>query len=123
MSSESAWKRGRVLFSSAVTSIRVHHWVIWWFFVGVACGIVALLNIFFRDLTQTQERAILLLGVLHWVLGGLVCYAFEGIQVVRNERHVQNPARNPVRARSHHGPDGEGVARCFRVCDPRGRHF
>ena len=62
-------------------NVRIHRWVFWWFYVGVACGVVALTNILFRDLTRTQEKVILAVGVLHWLLGGLVCYAFEGIQV------------------------------------------
>lgn len=61
--------------------LRIHRWVLWWFYVGVACGAVALANILLRDLTRTQESVILVVGVLHWVLGGLVCYAFAGIQV------------------------------------------
>lgn len=61
--------------------IRVHRWVLWWFYLGVICGVVAMVNILFRDLTRGQERLILLLGVFHWLLGGLVCYACEGIQI------------------------------------------
>ena len=60
---------------------RVHRWVFWWFYVGVACGAVALVNILGRDLSRTQDRIILLIGVMHWVLGGLICYACEGIQL------------------------------------------
>src|SRR5437870_4970535 len=61
--------------------VRIHHWVLWWFYVGIACGVVALANILIRDLTRTQEKVILAVGILHWLLGGLVCYAWEGIQV------------------------------------------
>ena len=61
--------------------VRIHRWVLWWFFVGVTCGVGALANILFRDLARSQERVILAVGVLHWLLGGLVCYACEGIQV------------------------------------------
>src|SRR5215467_8209764 len=60
----------------------VHHWVLWWFYVGIACGVVALVNVLFRDLTRTQETVILAIGVLFWLLGGLVCYAYEGIQLI-----------------------------------------
>lgn len=31
--------------------LRIHHWVLWWFDVGIVCGAVALVNIFSRDLT------------------------------------------------------------------------
>jgi hypothetical protein len=30
--------------------LRIHHWVLWWFGVGIVCGVVALVNIFSRDL-------------------------------------------------------------------------
>lgn len=70
--------------------VRIHHWVLWWFYVGVACGVVALANIFLRDLTRTQERVILAIGILHWLLGGLVCYALEGIQIKEAPRPVNN---------------------------------
>ena len=49
-------------------SVRIHRWVLWWFYVGIACGAVALANIFFRDLTRTEEKVILGVGVLFWLL-------------------------------------------------------
>ena len=61
--------------------IRIHRWVIWWLCIGVVCGAVALVNIFFRDLTRQQDRIILIVGVIHWVLGGFVCWAFDGVRV------------------------------------------
>src|SRR5262249_20288475 len=61
-------------------AFRVHRWVLWWFYVGVVCGIVAVSTIFLRDLTRTQEHILIFLGVMHWLLGGLVCWACEGIQ-------------------------------------------
>ena len=61
--------------------IRIRRWVAWWFYVGVFCGGVALANIFGRNLTLAQERILLLIGALHWVLGGIVCWAFDGVQV------------------------------------------
>ena len=67
---------------------RVHRWVFWWFYVGVACGAVALVNIMGRDLSRSQEKIILLMGVMHWVLGGLVCYACDGIE-------IQEPPEQP----------------------------
>lgn len=68
--------------------LRIHHWVVWWFCLGVIFGAIALVNIFFRDLTRAQERGILVVGVINWVLGGLVCWAFEGIK-------VQKPPQTP----------------------------
>lgn len=63
--------------------IHVKHWVIWWFYVGVVCGIVALINIFARqDLSTTDVKLVLVFGVLHWVLGGVVCYCLDGVKIV-----------------------------------------
>lgn len=70
--------------------VRIHRWVIWWLFMGVVCGAVALLNILLRDLTHTQEKAILAVGIVNWVLGGIVCWASEGIKIQvppQPERH------------------------------------
>jgi len=61
--------------------LKVRRWVIWWICLGVICGGVALINIFFRDLTRAQDRVILFVGVVFWLLGGLVCWAWEGVQL------------------------------------------
>ena len=61
--------------------IRIHRWVLWWLCLGVVLGAIALVNILFRDLTRMQDKFILLVGIVHWVLGGVVCWAFEGITV------------------------------------------
>jgi hypothetical protein len=62
--------------------LRIQHWVIWWFYVGVVCGAVALsIIILGHNLTGTQDRIILAVGVAHWLLGGIVCWAFEGVKV------------------------------------------
>ena len=63
--------------------LRVHRWVLWWFYVGVACGVVAVINILGRGLTRTQEDIVLLIGVVHWLLGGVICYAFDAIKIER----------------------------------------
>lgn len=62
--------------------LRIHHWVLWWFNVGVVLGVIAVVNILMRDLTRSQERGILILGLLFWVLGGFVCHAFEAVRIV-----------------------------------------
>jgi hypothetical protein len=69
--------------------IRIHHWVLWWLFLGVACGVAAVVNIVFGNPSRLQEAIILILGVLFWCLGGLVCWAFDGIRVEKKVR----PAR------------------------------
>jgi hypothetical protein len=82
--------------------VRIHRWVVWWFYLGIAGGIVALVNILGRDLTRSTEHVLLVLGVIHWLLGGLVCWSLEGIQI-----HVPQPARKisqQVRLGFHEGP-------------------
>ena len=70
--------------------LHIRRWVVWWFYVGVVCGVVALANIFFRNLTRGQEEAILFLGVLHWILGGLVCWAWEGVKLEKPVQSQEN---------------------------------
>ncbi|MGA2119800.1 MAG: hypothetical protein ABSH56_34280 [Bryobacteraceae bacterium] len=80
--------------------VRMHRWVMWWFYVGVVCGVVALINILGRsDLTRTQERIILLIGVVHWVLGGLVCYAFDAVRIVEEGTAERLKREEPTRPR------------------------
>lgn len=80
--------------------LRLHHWVLWWFYVGVACGAVALVNIFMRELTRSQDHAILAIGILFWALGGAVCWASEAIQWQEpptSHRHGEaTPAQGPI---------------------------
>ena len=66
--------------------LRIHHWVLWWFGVGIVCGVVGLVNIFSRDLTRIQDRIVLAIGVLFWLLGGLVCYAYDSVQIEGHSR-------------------------------------
>jgi len=61
--------------------LHVRRWVIWWFCLGVICGVTAIVNIFFRELTRAQDRVILFIGVIFWLLGGLVCWAWEGVKL------------------------------------------
>lgn len=62
--------------------VRVHHWVLWWFYVGVILGGIALINILVRDdLSRTQERFILIIGALHWLVGGIICYGYGGVRI------------------------------------------
>ena len=51
-----------------------------------------MINIFFRDLTRFQEKVILFVGVVHWLLGGLVCWAWEGVRLDKaNEAASKSP--------------------------------
>jgi hypothetical protein len=61
--------------------VHIHRWVVWWMVLGVICGIVAVTNILEHNLTRAQERVLILTGVLNWILGGLICYASEGIRI------------------------------------------
>jgi hypothetical protein len=81
--------RQRVAESNSFKAFHVHRWVLWWFYVGVVCGIVAITTLLLRDLTQAQEHVLIFLGIMHWLLGGLVCWACEGIR-------TENPPLPPV---------------------------
>jgi hypothetical protein len=61
--------------------VRIHHWVVVWFYVGVICGVVALVNIFARNLAPETVRLVLFFGVLFWVIGGLICYGYDGVRI------------------------------------------
>jgi hypothetical protein len=73
--------------------LRIQHWVVWWFYVGVVCGVIALTIILGHHFTGSQDRLLLLIGAAHWLLGGIVCWAFRGVKV---EPHT--PALSPTQA-------------------------
>jgi len=81
--------------------LRIHHWVLWWFYVGIVCGTISVVNILARDLTRTEERVILVIGVLFWLLGGLVCYAYDSIQI--EKPHQESPYGEPPSAEEPKG--------------------
>jgi hypothetical protein len=87
---------GNVGKRGTTTVLHVRRWVRWWFYVGIVCGAVALANIFFRHLTRGQEELILFLGVLHWLLGGLVCWAWDGIRVEKADQEAQQMPSVPA---------------------------
>ncbi len=80
--------------------LRIHRWVIWWFWLGVVCGAVAILNIVTRNLTKSNELVILFIGVMNWVLGGVICWGF-GIQIVQ-----PSPPASPTKE-AHFTPEFE----------------
>jgi hypothetical protein len=61
--------------------VRIRHWVAWWFYVGVVCGVIALVNILGRNLSPTQKDIVLIVGALFWLLGGLACYGYDGVRI------------------------------------------
>jgi len=69
--------------------LRIRRWVIWWFYLGVVCGAIALVNILGHQLTGAQDRILLIVGAAHWLLGGIVCWASESIKV--EPRHSSPP--------------------------------
>ena len=71
--------------------LRIHHWVLWWFYVGVVCGVVAMVNIFTRDLSRSQDHIILLFGIIFWALGGVVCWATDSVE--HNSSHSNRSFR------------------------------
>lgn len=86
--------------------IRIHRWVIWWLCLGVICGAIALVNILLRNLTHTQEKVILVVGVVNWVLGGIVCWAFEGVKIASAPpQEPQQPARTEAPTEWHSPSD------------------
>jgi hypothetical protein len=75
--------------------VRIHHWVLWWFYIGVICGVVAVVNILGRNLSPTQEKVVLMVGVLFWLLGGIACYGYDGVKIEipdKSPRNIVEPA-------------------------------
>lgn len=75
--------------------VRVRRWVMWWFYVGIVCGAVAIGNILVRDFTRTQDHIILLIGLMHWAVGGAVCWALDGIYVQRASQTPKDSLKTP----------------------------
>ena len=85
--------------------VRIHRWVIWSLVLGVVGGAVALLNIFMHHLSRGQEDAILVVGLVHWVLGGLVCWALGSVTVEAPPRKREEPQRIEEEREWHPGSD------------------
>jgi hypothetical protein len=81
--------------------LRIHHWVVWWFYVGLVCGLVAMVNIFTRDLTRSQDHLILLVGIIFWVLGGVVSWAAGGIEHDEPPRSIVGKSGHSTPATHH----------------------
>lgn len=76
--------------------LHIQHWVVWWFYVGIVCGVVALTNVFLRNLSETQIKLVLVFGVLHWVLGGVICYCIDGVRIAPPPERVTPAPRAGV---------------------------
>ena len=42
--------------------LRIQRWVVWWFYVGVVCGVIALSIILGHQFTRAQEETLTLVG-------------------------------------------------------------
>jgi hypothetical protein len=60
--------------------------------LGFVCGIVAVTNILEHSLTRAQERVLIAMGVMNWILGGLICYASEGIRIEKPSNPAEKSA-------------------------------
>ena len=76
--------------------VRIHRWILWWFYVGVACGAVAVVNILSRNASEHKRMSFCVIGALFWVLGGVVCYACDAIRIEGSSRQPEN--KEPPRA-------------------------
>ena len=87
--------------------VHIHRWVVWWMVVGVVCGIVAVTNIMEHNLTRAQERVLILTGILNWILGGVICYAREGIRI---EKPSLPQSRATLKALPHDDEEGHAAS-------------
>lgn len=74
--------------------IRVQRWVLVWIGAGIVCGAGAIVNILGHHLTGAQDELLLFLGVAHWLLGGVVCWAFKGVKVEPNPPAPPSPVED-----------------------------
>ena len=82
--------------------LRVRRWVAWCIYIGIACGAVALVNIVGHHLTGTQDRILIIIGATHWVLGGIVCWAFEGVKIESRRPSPTPPIQESKEATEYH---------------------
>jgi hypothetical protein len=75
--------------------LRFHRWVVWWLYVGIVGGAIAVTNILAHHLTAAQDRILIIMGAAHWILGGIVCWAFEGVRVENRPETPATPAVEP----------------------------
>jgi len=73
--------------------LRIRRWVMWWFAFGVICGVIALGIILGHQLTPAQEQLLAAIGAAHWILGGVVCWALDGVNVEPKRPQMPTSAR------------------------------
>jgi hypothetical protein len=76
--------------------LRIRRWVAWWFYLGVICGVIAIANILGHQLTGAQDRILLVVGAANWLLGGIVCWAFESIKFESRDTSTPPTVQNPA---------------------------
>lgn len=101
--------------------LRIHRWVVWWFYIGLIGGVVALVNILGRHLTRSEEETLIILGVVHWFLGGFICWALEGIQIQAppDAAEYHPPARTAPELEWHPASDFLLPGRGKRLLPPK----
>jgi hypothetical protein len=62
--------------------VHLRPWVRSWIYVGIVCGIVAVVNILFRDLSGLQIAMIIAMGALFWSMVGIAAWGYGGIRIV-----------------------------------------
>jgi hypothetical protein len=80
-----------------VIRLRIHHWVLWWICLGFIFGAVALINVLIRDVPPRGDKVIAAISALTWLVGGVFCYAVEGVQI--EEWHPAPHSRLPSERR------------------------
>jgi hypothetical protein len=78
--------------------LHLRRWVVWWIYIGVVCGIIALVNILFRNLSPLQAAMVIVMGVLFWIIGGIVAYGYGGIVIVPMPLPHYSPAKHEEEA-------------------------
>jgi hypothetical protein len=69
--------------------LRIHRWVLWWFWIGVVLGAIAVVNILLRNLTRWQETIILVVGALNWLIGGIICWGYGAVRIERPDKSAR----------------------------------
>jgi hypothetical protein len=59
--------------------MRIQHWIVDWFYLGLVCGVVVLVNLFARTVSADTLTLVIFFGGLAWFIGGIICYGYEGI--------------------------------------------
>src|SRR5260370_401104 len=67
--------------------VRIRHWVVLWFYVGVVFGAIAVFNILAENLSLAEIKFVLVIGV---------AFLQPGWQVPRSRRTLRRSASSPL---------------------------